>query len=203
VRTVLIASQKGGAGKTALARNLGVAAVEAGQRTLLVDLDPQGSLSDWWQGRTAEQPEMFERPPRPDQLGDVLAALSGFDLVVIDTPPSDHPWMGKVATLADLVVIPSKPSPDDLRAIGSTLAMVKRAGTPFAFVLSQVPPRSRLTGEAARVLAQHGKVAPVNIGLRVSFAETSATGEGVTETSDHKAAEEVRGLLQYVTTLLR
>lgn len=203
MQTVVVAAQKGGAGKTTLVRNLGVAAAEAGRRVLLIDLDPQQSLTEWWQVRQAEEPTMFDKPLRADQVADVLAGVDGIDLVLIDTPPSDHHWMQRVAERADLALVPARPSPDDLRAIGATLTLLERAGTPFAFVLSQVPTRARLSQEAARVLAQHGRLAPVNIGQRIVFSETGATGEGVTETADVKAAEEIRGLLQYVDTLLR
>ena len=62
---------------------------------------------------------------------------------------------------------------------------------PFAFVLCQPPPPARIAEEAARVLAQHGRLAPVNIAQRVAYAETGATGQGVTETKDQKAGAEI------------
>ena len=43
-RRVVIASQKGGVGKTTVALNLAVAFAERGQPTLLADLDPQGAI---------------------------------------------------------------------------------------------------------------------------------------------------------------
>jgi chromosome partitioning protein len=53
------------------------------------------------------------------------------------------------------------------------------------------------------VLAQHGRVAPVNIALRVIYAETAATGQGVTETSDRKAAQELASVWDYVKGLIK
>ena len=202
MKTVLIAAQKGGAGKTTLARNLSVAASADVSNVLCLDLDPQGSLRRWWDSREADAPSMLERDPFPDALEATLeAAQSRFGLCIIDTPPAAGEWLAEAIRCADLVLIPARPSPDDLRAIGSTLAAVKEAATPFAFVMMQTP-WARITDEAARVLAQHGRVAPVNIGQRVIYAETGTTGQGVTETGNEKARTEIAALWNYARELI-
>ena len=202
MKTILIAAQKGGSGKTTLTRNLAVAAVENGRNVLCLDLDPQGSLRGWWESREADSPSMLDRDPLPDVLRTTLdAARERFDLCIIDTPPAASEWLTEALAAADLVLIPVRPSPDDLRAVGTTLAAVNGSDMPFAFVMSQTP-RARITEEAARVLAQHGRVAPVNIAQRVSYAETGATGQGVTETRDKKAGAEIAALWHYVKGIL-
>ena len=202
MQTIVITAQKGGAGKTTLARNLAVTASHDGQRVLCLDLDPQQSLRQWWQGREGDAPMMLGADPMPGSLRETLsAAQEHFDLVVIDTPPAAPTWLTETLRAADLALIPVRPSPDDLRAVGATIAALRAAGVPFAFVMSQAP-RAKLTEEAARVLAQHGRVAPVNIGQRVIYAETGATGQGVTETPDAKAAREMFDLWEYVKGLL-
>ena len=202
MKTILIAAQKGGSGKTTLARNLSVAATEDGRNVLCLDLDPQGSLRGWWESREAEAPFMLDRDPLPDALRVSLnAAQNRFDLCIIDTPPAASEWLTEALVAADLVLIPVRPSPDDLRAAGATLAAVNGSGIPFAFVLSQTP-RARITEEAARVLAQHGRLAPVNIAQRVAYAETGATGQGVTETKDKKAGAEIAAVWDYVKGIL-
>ena len=202
MQTILIAAQKGGSGKTTLTRNLAVAAGEDGCSVLCLDLDPQGSLRSWWETRDADSPSMLDRDPQPDVFSTTLAAArTRFDLCLIDTPPAASEWLAAALAAADLVLIPVRPSPDDLRAVGTTLAAVNGSGKPFTFVMSQTP-RARITEEAARVLAQHGRVAPVNIAHRVAYAETGATGQGVTETSDKKAGDEITDLWHYVKVVL-
>jgi chromosome partitioning protein len=202
MKTIVIAAQKGGAGKTTLARNLSVAADQDGLKVLCLDLDPQASLRAWWESRDADTPAMLARDPSPQALIATLnAARAQFDLCIIDTPPAAPEWLTEALGAADLVLIPVRPSPDDLRAVGATVAAVNRAQIPFAFALSQTP-RARITEEAARVLAQHGRVVPVNIAQRVSYAETGATGQGVTETADGKAGAEIAAVWSYVKGLL-
>ena len=71
MQTIVLASQKGGAGKTTLAAHLAVAAEEAGVRpAVLIDTDPQGSLAAWWNARQAESPALAPCPPSPScELG--------------------------------------------------------------------------------------------------------------------------------------
>lgn len=202
MKVVVITAQKGGSGKTTLSRNLSVVAAQDGMRVLCIDLDPQQSLRQWWQSRTTEQPAMLNNDPTPSSMHATMQALEGkFDLVVIDTPPAAPEWMKHVLSEADLAIVPVRPSPDDLRAVGATISALNYAKLPFVFVLSQTP-RARLTEEAARALAQHGRVSPTNIAQRVSFAETGASGQGVTETADSRAAAEITETWKYLKGLL-
>ena len=200
---ILVASRKGGAGKTTLTRNLAVAAAREGRGVLLLDLDPQQSLRNWWQGRGKPDIQMLDRDPSPEALPRVLeGARDRVGLVLIDTPPSSVAWLGAAMQAADLVLIPVRPSPDDLRAVGATLSLVRSAKARFAFVLSQVPARARLIEDSARALASHGRLCPVNLGARVAYAETAATGEGVLESGDEKAGREIAQAWAFVQSVL-
>ena len=159
MRVVMLAKQKGGVGATTLARELGVVAAAAGKRVVFVDLDPQGTLRGWWNRRTegAEgDPNPGLATPTPEAMSGALAQLraAGVDLCIVDTPPSVHPFLASVMQLADLVLLPTRPTTDDLDALPAILDLVEESGRPFAFVVTQVPPgRSRLLDDAVPVLA--------------------------------------------------
>src|SRR5699024_5363564 len=121
MKTIAVAAQKGGAGKTTLARNLAVAASQDGRSDLCLNLDPQGSLRAWWEGREADAPAMPDPHPAPHAIiTNPTADKAHFDLCIIDTPPAAPEWLAEVLGAADLVLIPVCPSPADLRAVGAT-----------------------------------------------------------------------------------
>ena len=198
--TVVMASQKGGSGKTTLSGHLAVEAERAGAGPVaLIDTDPQGSLSLWWNARTARSPHfaqvgLFE-------LEEALEALrkAGIRLVVIDTPPAITESITRVVAHADLVVVPTRPSPHDLRAVGATVDIAERHQKPLIFVINAATARARITGEAAVALSQHGTVAPVTVHHRVDFAGSMIDGRTVGEVDAKCAsAKEVRDLWTYV-----
>ena len=197
--TIVVASQKGGSGKTTAARNLAVA---FGPGAALIDTDPQGTLTSWWDRRKAETPILVRVE---DGINATLDALrrAGIKSVIIDTPPSAHAFVADVVALADLVLVPVRPTPDDLDAVGPTLDMIENAGRNFCFVLSQAKPNTRLVGRTLPALASHGKVSPVVIHHREDYPTAALDGRAVTELGNGSAASEVRDLLDYVRRQLR
>jgi len=201
---IVVASQKGGAGKTTLTRSLAVAAQQTAGRTALLDTDPQGSLTSWWNRRESETPILVKIAPADLESGIAKLETAGIEYLFIDTPPSVHPELAQILTHATLAVIPVRPSPDDLDAVGDTLALVEAAKCPFVFVLTQAKPRTRLQMQAVLALAKHGKLAPTVIHDRTDFPTAAITGKTVTEVEQEgPSANEVRDVLNYVLTQLR
>jgi chromosome partitioning protein len=165
----------------------------------LIDTDPQGSLSQWWNAREASTP--FFAQVGILELGDALAHLkkSGVRLAVIDTPPAITASISQVVAHADLVLVPTRPSPHDLRAVGATVDIAEKHGKPLIFVVNGATARARITGEAAVALSQHGMVAPVTLHHRVDFAASMTDGRTVGEVvAKSQSAKEVRDLWLYV-----
>ena len=205
MRTLVLASQKGGVGKTTIAGHLAVMAEQQGAGPVaLIDTDPQGSLAAWWNERQAETP-LFASV-EIDKLAEHLQQLAaaGIELAVIDTPPAVTAMIRAVLQVADLVVIPTRPSPHDLRAVGSTVDLVEQAGKRMVFVINGAAARAKIAGEAAVALSQHGTVAPVTLYQRTDFASSMIDGRTVQELDPKsKSAEEVTALWNYVSTQLR
>jgi chromosome partitioning protein len=202
---IAFASQKGGVGKTTLAGHLAVEAEASGAGPVaLIDTDPQGSLAQWWNGRKAETPVFVKA--NLTNLGAQLDELKrlGIKLVIVDTPPAITENIRAVVALADLVLIPTRPSPHDLRAVGATVDLVESTGKSMVFVVNGATPRAKITGDAAVALSQHGTVAPVTLHQRVDFAVSMIDGRTVRELDKGcNSAREIADLWAYVKTRLR
>jgi chromosome partitioning protein len=200
MRTLVLASQKGGVGKTTIAGHLAVMAeLRNAGPVALIDTDPQGSLSSWWNERQAEAP-LFASV----DIGNLKSHLNelakaGVKLAIIDTPPAVTDTIRQVMAVADLVLIPTRPSPHDLRAVGSTVELVEQAGKRMVFVINGAAARAKIAGEAAVALSQHGTVAPVIIYQRTDFAASMIDGRTVQEIDGSgRSAEEIEKLWNYV-----
>ena len=199
-RVVVFASQKGGSGKTTLSGHIAVEAERTGDGPVaLIDTDPQGSLAKWWNARAASTPAFAHAP-----IDDLEACIDhlksiGFKLIVVDTPPAVTETIANVVARADLVVVPTRPSPHDLRAVGPTVDIVESLRKQLVFVVNSATPRARITSETAVALSQHGVVAPVTIHHRVDFAASMIDGRTVGDIRpDSKSAQEVAALWMYI-----
>jgi len=200
MRVLAVSSQKGGSGKTTLAAHLAVQADRAGAGPVaMIDTDPQGSLSDWWNARSAVTPH-FARTSMATLVADIARLRNlGMRVVVIDTPPAITATIHDVVQLADLVLVPTRPSPHDLRAAGATVQLVESLGKPLVFAINGATPRARITTEAAISLSQHGTLAPSVVHTRVDFASSMIDGRTVMELPNaQRSADEIAALWDYL-----
>jgi chromosome partitioning protein len=197
MQTLILHTPKGGSGKSTLAREIAVAAAAAGVRTALADLDPQGTTTGWYKRRQAKTPALVTLGPdgRLDHI-----AEAGAELLVIDTPPGQPTYLPAMLVAATAVLVPVRPTPDDLLAAAPIARSLARHPA-WAFVLSQVPPRTRLLASAVRQLAGLGRVAPPQITFRADFPIAAIEGQDASEYGG-KAGEEAAALYAYVNHLL-
>ncbi|HLZ78401.1 MAG TPA: ParA family protein [Sphingomonas sp.] len=200
MRVLALASQKGGSGKTTLSGHLAVQAQRAGAGpVVLIDIDPQGSLADWWNEREAEMPAFAQTTVARLQADLEVLRHQGFKLAIIDTPPAITMAIQSVIQVAELIVIPTRPSPHDLRAVGATVDLCERSGKPLLFIVNAATPKARITHEAAIALSQHGTVAPITVHHRTDFAASMIDGRTVMEVDPKgRSAAEIVQLWSYV-----
>ncbi len=204
MRVLALASQKGGSGKTTLSGHLAVQAERAGAGpVVLIDIDPQGSLADWWNERMAETPAFAQTTVTRLAADLEVLRLQGFKLAVIDTPPAITMAIQSVIQVAELIVIPTRPSPHDLRAVGATVDLCERSGKPLLFVVNAATHRARITHDATIALSQHGTVAPVTVHHRTDFAASMIDGRTVMEADrNSRSAREIAELWTYLADRL-
>lgn len=205
-RVVTVAQQKGGAGKTTLAAHLAVAWSQAGLKVAVVDIDPQGSLTQWYKQR-AKALDGITGCGHVQITGwrtqaEVERLARDHDLVVIDSPPHAETEAKIAIRVAHLVVLPVQPSPMDFWATKPTLEIARMEKVAVLLVLNRVPPRARMT-EA--LIAEIGtlvrppdvELAATRIGNRVAYAGALYDGRAVTELGKKDpAAVEMAALAQ-------
>lgn len=209
MHTIVLATQKGGSGKSTLAIGLARAAVDAGHTVRLIETDQQGTLSNWHARRNQAEPRVDTVYAAGD-IAERLARLAdeGVTLAIVDTAGGVGAATSAAIRSADLCLIPARPSIVDIEATAVTLAEVRRADRPFAFVLNQTPIRGqRLTGAAATLgegaLDIPDAVAQPFIVMRNDHQDALSAGLAVGEFAPSgKSAAEIRGLWSWIEARL-
>jgi chromosome partitioning protein len=201
MRTWVLASEKGGVGKTTIATNLGVHACQCGERTVIADLDAQGSAPSWHRLRGGDNPSVVSvAPENLQRVKDGSLAL-GVSLLIIDTP--GHLAAATLAAVrsATLVISPVRPSLFDLLALKDTIKLIEQAGkldSAVCVVNGIVPGKRQSAAYSEAELAASGlgiKVASSYLCQRVAYVKAIGLGKGVTEIEPKKdAAKEIRAL---------
>ena len=199
--TISILSQKGGSGKTTLALNLAGAVEAAGQVPVVADIDQQGSCKHWYDRRGRATPLVISA--QAVALGEVIKRSSenGADYLIIDTAPQSESTALHACRVADLTLIPCRPSFMDLKAVSVTVDLVRLVRRPALFVLSCVRPRDRTLPDGAEDFLRRYDlpVAEQRITHRAAFVHALIRGETVQEFDPAcVAAAEIGSLFEFV-----
>ena len=204
MHTIVMATHKGGSGKSTLAIGLALAAIGVGHDVRLIETCQLGTLSNW-QGRRADANTLVEPIYAADDLQPRLSALEdeGVTLAIVDTAAGGA-TMTAAIRLADLCLIPARPSIADIEATASTLREIHAANAPFAFVLNQTPIRGQRIKHASATLGEAALdipdvLAQPFIVMRNDHQDALRAGLAVSEYAPgSKADDEIRGLWNWI-----
>lgn len=209
-KTITVAQQKGGAGKTTLAAQLAVAMIAAKRRVALLDIDPQGSLTAW---------HGLRRRTLGQEAGGLdLSVVAGwrlstelnrlkddYDILIVDSAANADTENKAAIRASDLVIVPMQPSLVDLWATGPTLELAEKQKTKAMLMLNRIPPRGKLLDTIRQKIREEGMPCmKAALGNRVAFAASMLEGRGVLETAKSgPAAKELLAVLKEVEKMLK
>jgi cellulose biosynthesis protein BcsQ len=194
MNVIVFASRKGGSGKSTLAAHL---AAHVHKPCLLIDADPQGSLTLWHKLRGTNEPAL---KIATRSVSDIVAAAKreGIEWVFIDTPPNTSSVVDDAIRNATMVIIPARPGVFDVNAVQDTILTCRANRKPYAVVLNGAPAlrdevESRIVTIAREALAKFK--APVwggQITNRADLLMALGEGQGAREYSaEGRAASEI------------
>src|SRR4029078_2038728 len=197
---IVFASRKGGSGKSTLTPPLAAQAYKPSRSVLLVDADPQGSLTLWHKLRGGQEPPLVSGT---DGVRGIVAAAKrqGYEWVFIDTPPNMSAVVTDAIHAATLIIIPARLTLFDLAAIKETMALARQLRRPYAVVINGVPPR-RDNAESPFVREARATLNSLNVPCwsgqitqRNNYSLALAEGEGASEYDGRsEAASEIAAL---------
>lgn len=200
MRTILVLNSKGGSGKTTIATNLAAHYAKRGDKVALVDMDPQGSSSDW----------LYFRPEsRPPIIG--IEGWDGgyrlprrLDVAVIDARAGVHgDELAALTKRAETLLMPVLPSPIDIRAAErfveelNLLPQVNRGAIRVGTVINRArensPGRIILEDYLRHVRLENGHKLPYVGVLRASqnYLNAAERGLGIFEVAPSATAHDV------------
>jgi chromosome partitioning protein len=200
---LVIASGKGGSGKTSASLNMAVYAAHEGLRVVVVDLDRQATLTRWYQRRPDEAPAVILWAGSMSDAAKAIReidALDGVDLVVVDTPPGldDHPEATRLLVeKADFVLVPTTQGTADIDSVVEWMKFLKREKARAGFMLNKVQRNHTRYRNAKLRLNRAGALCPVDVRLLDDIEATHDHGVGVCEIRKSKGAEDFGAVWEY------
>lgn len=200
-------SQKGGVGKSTMARLVAREYARAGWNVKIADLDiSQGTSTDWKQRRerAGVTPDVAVEP-----FGTVAQALkivANYDLVLFDGPPHSMAGTLEIARASDAIVLPTGLSLDDLRPsvllahelVGNSVSRSK-----LAFVLCRVGDRENEIAEARSYIRKAGyEVLQSELPERTGYRRASDQGRAVSEATHPSLRDRAEQLAQSIVNFV-
>ncbi|MDF1482031.1 ParA family protein [Extensimonas sp. H3M7-6] len=199
---IAFVSQKGGVGKSTLARALAREAAAGGLRVKVADLDTQqGTSVDWHRQRLSQGIEPVVSVEAFANASQALAVASGYDILIIDGPARTSQATAEIAKAANLIVQPSGASLDDLRPAVREFHALAKAGIPkerLTFALNRIATPSEEADARAYLQEAGYSVIDGCLFERAAYRQAQNIGRAVTETKFAGLRAQADSLIQSI-----
>lgn len=197
---IAFVSQKGGVGKSTLARALAREAAASGLKVKIADLDPdQATIIDWHRVRTQRAIEPSLSVELFRTVAQALASADGHDLLVIDGPAKASGSTTDIAKRADLIVQPTGAGRDDLNPAIRVFHGLVKLGVPqdrLIFALNHIGTDSEAEAARAFIVEAGYQALPGYLPERPGYRLAQNEGYAITETRFHGLKERADALIQ-------
>jgi chromosome partitioning protein len=184
---IVLASGKGGVGKSTLARSLAGYWLTMGRKPAVVDADPQASITSLHDADGPMGGVVVVSDPEMETIGAAIADLkTRHGIVIVDTAGFRNQTTIAACVAADVVLIPLKAAAEDMREavamlnlIGELNATPERRSRPIkaALVLTMVTPGTVIARQVRKELEKAGyPLLDAEVAQRVAFPELSMRG---------------------------
>lgn len=196
MKTIVIAHQKGGVGKSTLTVNIANSLYLEKNNIAIIDIDEQGTTT-----RTLQNLEI----DLYSTLTEFRLSKKEYDYLIIDTPPFNMMGYDEVFKIADLLIVPTQPTIADVIEVENTLNYYFLSDHKKSMiVINRTKPRvnykaviqqlNRIKGEA--------EIAQTQIADRVSFSNSLLEDNAVFSTKDLLAQNEIKQLTKEIKNLI-
>ena len=204
---VLIGSQKGGCGKSTIAVNVCAQFAVNGVKVMLVDADRQGTSSNWSSDRSDDLGSSVVHCIQ--KYGNISSTLldlkEDYEYVIVDVAARDSQELRTGMGVADMLIVPFRPSQPDLDTLSNLSEVLIRAKElnpelriHALLTMTSTNPRVKETKEAQNYLEDYPNIELLQSSVkdRKVYRDAMSEGLGVVEMNNQKAKAEIDQLME-------
>lgn len=207
---ISLVNQKGGSGKTTLALNLSAAFAQSGARVLLVDADPQATVSDWAATRVPPTPFQIIQMSKPVLHRDLPEMRKDYDHIIIDGPPRSYDVARSAISISDIILVPVQPSGADFWATKEIVTLIKEASSfqvtqKAALIVSRKILKTAIGRDMHQALSTFDlPIFKASTTQRVAYAESMTAGKTIFEQDGAKLAmQEINAIKDEIVEMMK